>query len=64
MVKIIIEIIGLLIVAIGVIEIYDARSLSKSIFSDSDKNTSVHLLRICGLTMSIIGAMIIYIQLY
>ena len=62
MVKIILKIIGLIIVAIGLIEIYDARSLSKKIFSYSDKNTSIKVLRICGFTMSIAGAIIIYMQ--
>ena len=63
MIKIMIEIIGLLIVAIGVIEIYDARSLSKKVFSYSDRNTAVKLLRICGYIMSIAGLIIIYMQL-
>ena len=62
MVKMILKIIGLVIVALGVIEIYDARSLSKNIFSYSDRNTSVKLLRICGFIMSIAGSIIIYMQ--
>ena len=62
MVKALLEVIGLLIVAIGVIEIYDARSLSKKIFSYSDRNTAVKLLKISGFLMSIVGSIIIYMQ--
>lgn len=57
----IIRIIGLIIVAIGVIAIYDARDLSKKFFSDSDKNTSAKILRIFGFIIAIIGAIIVYL---
>lgn len=61
MVTIIVKIIGLIIVAIGVISICDARDLSKKFFSDSDKNSSAMILRITGFIIAIIGAFIVYL---
>lgn len=61
MVTIIVKIIGLIIVAIGVISICDARDLSKKFFSDSDKNSSAMILRITGFVIAIIGAFIVYL---
>lgn len=49
----------LIIVAIGVISICDARSLAKKIFNNTDRNTAVILLRIVGFLIAIIGAIII-----
>lgn len=57
----IVKIIGLIIVAIGVISICDARDLSKKFFSDSDKNSSTMILRITGFIIAIIGAFIVYL---
>lgn len=57
----IVKIIGLIIVAIGVISICDARDLSKKFFSDSDKNSSTMILRIAGFIIAIIGAFIVYL---
>lgn len=51
----------LMIVAIGVISIYDARILAKKIFNNSDRNSAVLLLRIVGFLISIISAIIICI---
>ena len=55
----IIKIIGLIIIAIGVISICDARDLSKKFFSNSDKNTSAKVLKVAGFLISIIGMTII-----
>ena len=57
----IIKIIGLIIVALGVIGIYDARDLSQKFFSSSDKNSSTKTLRIIGFIIAIIGAVIFYL---
>ena len=57
----IIKIIGLIIVALGVIGVYDARDLSQKFFSNSDKNTSAKTLRIFGFIIAIIGAVIVYL---
>lgn len=62
MVEIILEIVGLIIIAIGVIGIYDARSLSKKFFSYSDKNTSVRILRASGFFITILGTALLYIK--
>ena len=59
--KIILEIIILMIIAIGIIGIFDARNISKRYFSNSDRNSSVRLLRICGFILSLIGVFIIYV---
>lgn len=57
----IVKIIGLIIVAIGVISICDARDLSKKFFSDSDKNSSAMILRISGFIIAIIGGIAVYL---
>ncbi len=57
----IVKIIGLIIVAIGVISICDARDLSKRFFSDSDKNSSAMILRVSGFIIAIMGGIAIYI---
>lgn len=62
MLKIIIELIGLIIISIGVIAIYDARSISQKFFSSTDKNNSVKILRIVGFIVTLIGTCIIYIR--
>lgn len=61
MATLIVKIIGLIIVAIGVIGICDARDLSKKFFSDSDKNSSTMILRITGFIIAIIGAFVVYL---
>lgn len=56
----ILKIIGLIIIAIGVIWIYDARILSKKFFSNSDKRTSIKVLKIFGFIIAVIGAIVVY----
>jgi uncharacterized protein YjeT (DUF2065 family) len=56
--NIVVKMVGIVILAIGVIMIYDARLLSKKLFSYSDKNESAKMLKIVGLILSIIGAVI------
>lgn len=58
----IIKIIALIIVAIGVMSICDARDLSKKFFSDSDKNSSAMILRISGFVISIMGGIAVYLS--
>lgn len=58
----IIKIIGLLIIVLGVIAIYDARDLSQKFFSNSDKNSSAIFLRVVGFIVVIIGALIVYLS--
>ncbi len=61
--KILIQIISLIIVAIGVVMIYDARKLSKKWFSYEDRNSVVRILKIVGFILSVIGAIIIIINI-
>lgn len=57
--KIVIQIISLIVIAIGVIMIYDARKLSEKWFSFGDRNSIVKILKIIGFIISIVGALII-----
>ena len=60
MVKIILSIIGIIIVMLGVIMIYDARSVTKKLFGFGDQNEAALGLKIAGFIVSAIGAIIIY----
>lgn len=60
--KFIIQIISLIVIAIGVIMIYDARKISKKWFSFGDRNSSVRTLKIVGFIISIIGSLIIILN--
>jgi len=61
-VNILIKIIGLAIMAFGVIMIYDARKLSKKWFSFGDRNGSTKTLKIVGFIVAIIGSLIIILS--
>ena len=63
MVKTILIIIGLIIAALGVICIYDARILTKKMFSFGNQNEATTGLKIWGFLLSIVGALIIYFNL-
>lgn len=54
---------GLIFVAIGVIFIYDARMLTKKLFSFQDINEGTKTLKIFGIIISLLGFGIIYIYL-
>ena len=58
--KIILIIIGLIIALIGVIFIFDARIITKKMFSFGDQNDGTIGLKILGFLVSITGALIIY----
>ncbi len=53
-------IIGLIIVMFGVILIYDARPITKKIFSFGDQNDATLGLKIMGFLFSIIGMILVY----
>lgn len=61
-IKIIIRTISLIIVALGVIMIYDARKLSKKWFSFGEQNSSTKAIKILGFIISIIGSLIIILN--
>ena len=52
---------GLIIIAIGIICIYDARKITKKFFSKSDINSAVKSFKIVGFMISIIGSVLVII---
>ena len=61
--KIILEIIGLLIVVIGIIMIFDARYLTKRFFGFGDQNQATLGLKIVGFIIAIVGGLIVYFNI-
>lgn len=55
-------IIGILIVLIGVIAIYDARILTKKLFGFGDQNEASMGLKILGFILAIVGGLVIYLN--
>ena len=58
--QIILNLIGALILLVGVILIYDARIITKKMFGFGDQNEATSGFKILGVILSIVGAMIIY----
>ena len=54
------KIIGLVLVACGVILIYDARSITKKYFSFGDQNESTLGLKLLGFLITFVGGLIVY----
>lgn len=61
--KIILIIIGLIIVTLGVVCIFDARILTKKIFSFGDQNEGSMGLKIFGFLFAVVGAILIYFNI-
>lgn len=61
--KIIVNLIALIIVAIGVIMIYDARKISKKWFNDSDSNKMANIFKGFGFIISILGAIVVILNM-
>jgi len=61
MLQLIIQLIGALILLIGVIMIFDARIITKRLFSFGDQNEATSGFKILGFIFSIIGALIIFL---
>lgn len=61
--KIAFVLLGLIFITIGVICIYDARMLTKKLFSFQDINEGTRTLKIFGFIISILGSSIIYIYI-
>lgn len=57
----IIDLIGAIIVLIGVILLYDARPLTKKYFSFGDQNEATLGIKVVGLVISLLGMLIAYI---
>lgn len=58
--KLILEIVGLIIAALGVIMIFDARYLTKRFFGFGDQNDATLGFKIFGFVIAIVGALIIF----
>lgn len=56
--------IGILIVLLGIIMIYDARILTKKFFGFGDQNEATSGLKILGFIVAIVGGLIIYFVRY
>ena len=63
MLQIILRIIGLLLLMMGVIIIYDARILTNKWFGFGDQNEASLGFKILGFIISIIGALVVYFNM-
>ncbi len=61
--KEILLLIGILIVLVGTIMAFDARKLSKKLFSFGDQNEATSGMKIMGFILAIIGALIVYFNI-
>lgn len=55
--------IGLILAMIGVIMVYDARLITKKLFSFGDQNEASWGMKIMGFIIAVIGGLIIYFQI-
>ena len=60
MFQILVKLIGLIIVFIGIVLIYDARIITKKFFSFGDQNDASSGLKILGFIIAVIGGLLIY----
>lgn len=60
MLQIIVKLIGVIIILVGVVFIYDARILTKKLFGFGDQNEATSGFKILGAMLSIVGGLIIY----
>lgn len=63
MFQIIVKLIGLIIVLIGIILIYDARIITKKFFGFGDQNDASSGLKILGFIIAIVGGLIVYFNM-
>lgn len=61
MLKIILILIGAVILAFGVIMVFDARTITKKAFSSGEINETTKIIKIVGFLVSMVGLGIIYI---
>ena len=62
MFKIIMILIGMIIIAIGVIAIFDARKIATTHFNKGETNNATKYIKIIGFAISVIGAVIVIIN--
>ena len=63
MLKVVLLVIGIIIALIGTIMVFDARVLSKKLFSFGDQNEASSGMKIMGFILAIIGALLIYFNI-
>lgn len=63
MIKTILIVIGVLIALLGTVMIFDARTLTKKLFSFGDQNEATSGMKILGFFMAIIGVLLIYFNI-
>ena len=63
MFQLIIKLIGLIMVLLGVILIYDARIITKKFFGFGDQNEGSNGLKMIGFILAIVGGLIIYFSM-
>ncbi len=61
--KIILMLVGLLLAMVGVIMVYDARLITKKLFSFGDQNEASWGLKILGFILAIIGGLIVFFNI-
>lgn len=61
--KIILMLVGLLLAMVGVIMVYDARLITKKLFSFGDQNEASLGLKILGFILAIIGGLIVFFNI-
>lgn len=59
--EIFLKMIGIIIISIGVICVYDARKITNKFFSTSDTNTATRNLKIVGFVIAAIGSVFVII---
>lgn len=64
MLQTILIVVGIIIALIGTIMVFDARSLSKKLFGFGDQNEATSGLKILGFIMAMIGALLIYFNIF
>jgi len=62
-IKIVIALIGAILSMLGVIMVYDARLLTKKLFSFGDQNEASWGLKILGFIIAIIGGLIVFFHI-
>ncbi len=53
------KLIGIIIIAIGIVCVYDARKLIKKFFSSSDTNSATRTCKIVGFVVALIGSVLL-----
>ena len=55
--------VGIIVALIGVILVYDARPITKKVFSFGDQNEGAKGLKMMGFLLCVIGGMIVYFNI-